>query len=74
MTILRIGESELPYIPAPRMSSNKRYNQNWICTSVEYCTWDGFLGFSCSGHGNTIEEAYSDWLETYTHDRYLKDD
>lgn len=58
-------------IPFPRIKSNIKWCKKWICTSKEYCTWDGLLGFYASGHGDTPQEAYQDWLETYKHDRYL---
>ena len=64
----------LPYIPIPRLSLNYYRKGKWICSSEEYCTWDGYNGFYCSGHGDTVQEAYEDWLESYASDRYLGDE
>lgn len=46
----------------------------WYCHSAEYCTHDGLNAFFCAGHGDTPQEAYDDWLETYIHDRYYEED
>lgn len=60
---LRIG-----YFPKPVITCNKKWNLNWICTSDENNPYSNCERIVCSGHGNTVQEAYDDWLQTYTND------
>lgn len=62
------------HLPIPHLTSNLRTAMKWYCDSNEYCTWDGKLHFSCCGHGDTMREAYMDWLEAYTQDRYYEEE
>lgn len=61
-------------LPISHLTSNLRTAIKWYCNSDEYCTRDGKLHFSCCGHGDTMLEAYMDWLEAYLVDRYYKDE
>ena len=67
-----MNKQSSPYIPKPRLVAGYSRVNRWYCSSQEYCTWDGLLGFSASGHGDTIQEAYEDWLDVYINDRYIK--
>ncbi len=60
---LRIG-----HFPKPLITCNKKWNLNWICTSDENNPYSNCERIVCSGHGNTVQEAYDDWLQTYTND------
>lgn len=60
---LRIG-----YFPKPVITCNKKWNLNWICTSAEKNPYSNCERIVCSGDGNTVQEAYDDWLQTYTND------
>ncbi len=68
----------LPYLPIPKLTKFGRHcidqQGKWYCYSAEYCTWDGLYGFLCGGIGDSPEEAYKDWLESYVSDRYLGDE
>lgn len=70
---LRIG-----HFPKPVITYNKKWNLNWICTSDEKNPYSNCEQIVCSGHGNTVQEAYDDWLQTYAndiiYDEYLDED
>lgn len=61
---LRIG-----YFPKPVISWNKKWSgMNWICSSNEKNPYLNCEWIYCFGHGNTVQEAYDDWLQAYTND------
>lgn len=61
-------------LPIPKLTANGNTAMKWYCHSAEYCTHDGLNAFFCAGHGDTPQEAYDDWLETYIQDRYYEED
>lgn len=63
---LRIGR-----FPKPLITCNKKWNLNWICTSDEKNPYSNSERIMCSGHGNTVQEAYDDWLQAYSVDIIL---
>ena len=61
---LRIG-----YFPKPVIVWNKKWSGlNWMCKSDEKNPYTNCDWIACAGHGNTVEEAYDDWLENYSVD------
>lgn len=70
---LRIG-----HFPKPVITCNKMWNLNWICTSDEKNPYSNCERIVCSGHGNSVQEAYDDWLQAYSvdiiYDEYLDED
>jgi hypothetical protein len=62
---LRIGA-----FPKPVIVWNKKWSgMNWMCRSEEVNPYRDCQGtISCAGQGNTVQEAYEDWLEGYSVD------
>jgi len=61
---LRIG-----FFPKPVIVWNKKWSgMNWICRSDEINPYSNCQRIFCAGHGNTVQQAYEDWLENYSID------
>lgn len=67
---LRIGA-----FPKPVIIWNKKWSgKNWMCSSDEKNPYKDCKWISCAGHGNTVQEAYDDWLQAYTVDIIYDED